>query len=81
MDIIKIMNYFNDVLINKEDEDKLIFIRKKEFMIIYDVLNFILEEFTKNIYPETMLVNIQEYLTKHYNYDIWSGNENENERN
>lgn len=70
---IPIIMYFLSKELEKRKEDELIIIRKKELQVIYNILNFILEEFTKNIYPETMLVNIQEYLTKHYNYDMWSG--------
>jgi hypothetical protein len=49
MEIVKIMNYLYNVLIRKE-KDELIIIRKNELEIVYDILNFILEEFTKKIY-------------------------------
>lgn len=70
---IPIIMYFLSKELEKRKKDELFLIRKNELQVIYDVLNFILTEFTKNIYPETMLTNIYEHLVEHFNYDIWSG--------
>lgn len=59
--------------IQKRTDNELIKIRTKEFKVIYDILDFILHKFTEKIYPETMLVDIFEYLIENYNYDMWNG--------
>lgn len=59
--------------IQKRTDNELIKIRTKEFKVIYDILDFILHKFTEKIYPETMLVDIFEYLIENYNYNMWDG--------
>lgn len=59
--------------IQKRSDDELIKMRTKEFKVLYNIIDFMLHKFTENIYPETMLVDIFEYLLNNYNYDMWNG--------